>query len=156
MTTIRCAQFGSISSGTNRAEDLIPAFGWELAGLLEKQSQRFPRKEYRSLIREAARWNANAGNVSDADYTDDLLRALSDALDYFSPPYGYFGAHSYDGADYGFWLIEDVERQVELRVSDLSEMPAGYSGELLCINDHGSVTLYNAYKGKLKMVWALV
>lgn len=31
-------------------------------------------------------------------------------------------------------------------VSDLSDVPAGYAGEVLHINDHGNVTLYRAFK----------
>jgi len=31
-------------------------------------------------------------------------------------------------------------------VEDLSEVPEGYRGQVLHVNDHGNVTLYNAFK----------
>lgn len=33
-----------------------------------------------------------------------------------------------------------------LKVNDLSEVPAGYKGLVLHINDHGNVSLYKAFK----------
>jgi len=42
-------------------------------------------------------------------------------------------------------------------VSDTSEVPEGYRGQVLHINDHGNVTLYNAFKnGNLHEVYAIV
>lgn len=89
-----------------------------------------------------------------------LNETLFDALQEFAAPYFYFGAHPGDGCDYGFWLVEDVAQQVEdnggLNVSDTSDVPADYSGEVLHVNDHGNPTLYHADKGHLTEIWSLV
>lgn len=149
---MRRAEFGSISSGTMRASDLIPTFAAELGSLLCIQPRSFPRRELRQLIREA-------DQIKDYDTgrADDVLGALFDALGEFAPPYAYFGARPGDGADYGFWLPDDFGADFDgLKVDDLSEIPSDYSGEVLHVNDHGNVTLYASRKGKLKEVWSLV
>jgi hypothetical protein len=43
-----------------------------------------------------------------------------------------------------------------LVVSDTSEVPSDFSGEVLHINDHGNATLYGARRGKLVEVAACV
>lgn len=85
------------------------------------------------------------------------LEALFDALDHYALPGFYFGAHPGDGSDYGYWLSESfVEDFDELKVADLSEVPKGYRGSLLHVNDHGNVSLYTASRGRLREVWAIV
>jgi hypothetical protein len=40
-----------------------------------------------------------------------------------------------------------------LRVTDLCQIPARYTGEVLYWNDHGNITLYRAYKnGNLREI----
>lgn len=86
-----------------------------------------------------------------------LNETLFDALNEFAPPYFYFGSHPGDGADYGFWLSEESLEDFDgLRVSDLSEVPADYSGEVLHVNDHGNTSLYTANSGNLTAIWELV
>jgi hypothetical protein len=145
------AQFGSISSGTMRAEDLIPAFADCLAGLISEQPVHLQNKQHLELVAEA-----NA--IEDFASADDTLADLFAALEEYAPPYGYFGAHEGDGACYGFWLSEDaIQYSFDgLRVDDTSEVPADYSGEVLHVNDHGNMTLYAAENGKLTEVWGLV
>lgn len=142
-------QFGSVSSGTVRPEDLIPAFVDELRWL----QGRVPRDIYKEL----RAYEAGKLDEEDADW---LLEALFDALDALAPAYAYFGAHEGDGADYGFWLISDFERCAQendaLFVDDTSKVPKDYSGEVVHINDHGNCTLYAARRGKLHEVWAVV
>lgn len=151
--TFRAADFGSVSSGTMRPEDLIPCFASELDSLLAKQPRRFKRKELRALIREA-----NRIEDYDSEESGYVLEELFDALGQFAPSYAYFGSHPGDGADFGFWLIEDLDSCFDgLRVSDTSEVPRAYRGEVLHINDHGNVTLYVSNgRGKLREVWGLV
>lgn len=151
---MRYADIGSVSHGTMRADDLIPTFAAELDALLKRQPKRFPRKEYRALIREAAR-------ISDYDTEDAgyVLEELFDALAAFAPPLCYFGAHDGDGAAYGFWPSDDaISHSFDgLRVSDTSEVPRAYRGEVLHVNDHGNVTLYAANgRGALREVWSCV
>jgi hypothetical protein len=153
---MKYADFGSISHATMRNEDLIPCFRDELETLLSRQSRRFKRKEYRATIREADKiiksedWDSEA-----ADYA---LDALFGALEAFAPPYTYFGAHEGDGSDYGFWLGDFPDHNFDgLKVSSLSDIPKGYRGEVLEINDHGNMTLgYVNSRGDFKTIWAVV
>lgn len=152
---MRYASIGSISSGTMRAEDLIPTFADELDSLLRMQPRSFKRREMRKLVNEA-----NRSEDFDSEDAGELLNDLASALEEFAPPYFYFGAHEGDGADYGFWLNPysfNEEDWEGLKVEDTSEIPKGYRGEVLHVNDHGNMTLYycNA-RGKLKEIWGIV
>jgi len=61
------------------------------------------------------------------------------------------------GSYYGFWLSESFEADFDgLKVSDTSEVPADYSGEVLHVNDHGNATLYAASAGALTEIWSVV
>jgi hypothetical protein len=146
---MKYAQFGSISSGTLRTEDLLESFADELEYQLKRQTRSFKRKAYRALINEARRVNPEGEDAS------CVVDELQDALQDFSPPYAYFGAHPGDGADFGYW-VDDMDNFDGLRVDDTSEVPADYSGEVLHVNDHGNMTLYTARKGKLREVWGIV
>lgn len=148
--TIKYASFGSVSSGTMRSEDLISAFTSELEYQMHRQSKRFPRRDLNKLVKEAQ-------NVEDYDSEDAgyIVEALFEALEQFAPPYAYFGAHPGDGADYGYWF-GDLEC-VDLRVDDLADVPAGYRGEVLIVNDHGNCTLgWIDSRGKFHETWSVV
>lgn len=148
---MKTARFGSISSGTLRSEDLVPAFAAEIKRLRGALPL--------ALSREVRAFNAGK---YDTDHGCDveLVNELCDALQEYAPDYGYFGAHPGDGADFGFWLSEDWQRSARddgaLEVADTSEVPANYSGLVVHINDHGNATLYAARKGKLREVWSVV
>lgn len=137
------AQFGSISNGTMRAEDLCDTFAWELSTLARRAGR---IREFSKLIKEAR-----------TEPDDDVVNDLFDALQEFAPPYGYFGAHPGDGSDYGFWMYGDMQSDFDgLQVSDTSEVPRGYSGEVLHVNDHGNMTLYRYARGRAYEVWGVV
>jgi hypothetical protein len=145
---------GSVSSGTTRPEDLIPAF---------YQTLRYVRGAVTARIQKDWRiWQSdNMTPEVHAAAEEFLMEALFDALQEVAPPYMYFGAHPGDGADYGFWLSEswqqDAQENGELFVSDLSELEGqGYTGYVFIVNDHGNVTLYSANRGKLSEVWSIV
>ena len=146
---MKTAGFGSISSGTMRPEDLIPEFAYtlrELRGAL-------PRDLYNDIRKCEAAW----ARGETYEFEDDMMETLFDALGEYAPPYAYFGTNPGDGADYGFWLSESMEQDFDgLKVSDTSEVPKHYTGEVLHVNDHGNITLYTCRKGKLREVWALV
>lgn len=101
---MKTATFGSISSGTMRAEDLIPAFSDALIELDDDYT-------YGTLIAKSKAWItvANMPAMNDdpgeafADAGQEILTELFDALNEAAPDYGYFGAFEGDGADYGFW-----------------------------------------------------
>ncbi len=148
---MKYASFGSVSSGTLRTEDLLSSFADELAYQLRRQPRSFKRREFRKLISDAARIDPEHEDAS------DLVSELQDALEVFAPPYGYFGTLAGDGADFGYWLGDITHAFDGLRVNDTSEVPRGYRGEVLHVNDHGNITLYvvNA-RGKFREVWGVV
>ena len=102
---------GTVSSGTMRAEDLIPDFCYQLSQLA-RQSGILPAKARRAhlaLVKEIERRIEDEREFEDQDLgidgtADDDLESLFDALNEYSAPYSYFGAHPGDGADYGWWL----------------------------------------------------
>lgn len=143
------ATFGSISTGTLRTEDLLDAFAYELERLAPTRD-----KEARKLIRDAR--NAEPGSPD----ADDIVEDLQTALQTYAPAYGYFGAHPGDGADFGFWLYEDWQQMTRddgvLKVSDTSEVPKNYKGQVLHVNDHGNATLYCTTTRGLREIWSVV
>lgn len=142
---------GTVSHATMRAEDLIPCF---LDVLINLDTN----KEYTELIAEGKEI-INKENWKSDDTSDFLNEDLWEALNNFSPAYCYFGANEGDGSDYGYWPcdIEETLQDFEgLKVSDLSEVPDNYSGEVFLVNDHGNVTFYNAENGNVTEVWSIV
>ena len=159
------ASFGSVSTGTMRDDGLLDALADELHYQLSRQPRRYPRSEPRKLIRDARK--ALAELTSDAGWSRDyepgeIVSELLTALEEFAPAYAYFGARPGDGADYGYWLLDDLGSAFDgLRVDDTAEVPRDYRGEVLHYTDHGNMTLYVAHgrKGrapKLREIWAVV
>ncbi len=142
---------GSVISGTLQEQDLIPAF----IRCLDNQAKLKP--EHTALIREIRTRIQETINYYNTDDSEYDLADLFDALSEYAMPYMYFGAHIGDGADFGFWLIDDFEHDFDgLKVSDLSEIPTRYTGEVLNINDHGNMTLYQCINGRLFEIWGMV
>ena len=173
---------GSISSGTMRPEDLIPAFVSELERRLKNGPpvSRETRKAHTALMRDinTAMESEETPYFTSEDLDFDL-DTLFDALNCYAAPYFYFGAHPGDGSDYGYWLQEDwqdgfvapsgIQRwtatscttfvndtDYKIVVADLSEVPAWFRGEVAVVNDHGNVTLYVKTSRTLREVWSIV
>jgi hypothetical protein len=154
---MRHASFGSVSSGTLLPEDLLGSFADELEYQVQRNAAFWinnsaARDRHMKLI-------GDAREVEDFDSEEasEIVTELCDALTEFAPPYAYFGAHPGDGADFGYWITEDLDGAFDgLRVADTSEVPEDYSGEVLHVNDHGNMTLYSADKGSLTEIWGVV
>jgi hypothetical protein len=146
--TEKIARIGTVSEGTMRNEDLIPAFMDALKGLECKSG---------AMAEISARMEDDSYYESeDADYD---LEVLFDLLQTYAPLYCYFGAHSGDGSDYGFWPDIDqmsVNDFDGIKVADTAKIPLHYSGFALHTNDHGNTTLYNVRDGQAKEVWGIV
>ena len=152
--------FGTVSSGTMRTEDLIPAFVDELLWLDPENSKALEIKNKLDNLDDEFDETNIYYSSEDSDFD---LQELFDAMDEicYTTPYCYFGSHPGDGADYGFWIdheaIEDDVRFGELlSVEDLADVPDKYEGNVIVTNDHGNMTLYNVHKGKTTEVWGIV
>ena len=152
---MKYASFGSVSSGNLSTENLLSALSSELTYQMARQSKRFPRRELRKLVNQAERLIGDDPDNIGSEVVNDLC----DALEQFAPPYGYFGASEGDGADYGYWLPQFgfFGGFDGIQVADTSEVPRGYRGEVLHVNDHGNMTFYVVNsRGMFKEIWAIV
>jgi hypothetical protein len=96
--TVDHITLGSVSHGTMRAEDLIPAFLSEIRSI-EQAAGAALLSQTSGLAAELIEY--------DTEQADEILQELADALDQ-AAPFGYvFGAHPGDGSDFGFWIAED-------------------------------------------------
>ena len=154
MTTSKVS-IGSVSSGTLRHEDLIPAF-LDCLGDLGDEGETSNGDNIADMLVEIESRSGFKGYY-ESDESEYDLESLFYSLNDFAPPYCYFGAHQGDGADFGFWPDWDAIEELDgLRVADTSEVPSGFTGEVLHVNDHGNTTLYVAERGELTEVWAIV
>lgn len=127
---------GSISSGTFRDADLIPAFTNTLLSLSE---------------------------LNDGDIDLSLvLDALENALNDLSPPFCYFGTAEGDGADFGFWLDpgalqEAIDDGGVLKLEAGTDWASigdfGTADYVLEVTDHGNQTLFDLDHTE---VWSIV
>lgn len=148
------ADMGSISHGTMREEDLIPAFIEVLDDLKESESlSDSPNKErYTRLdnILSEIESGMERDNYYDSENASYDLDTLFEALDEYASPFCFFGANEDDGADYGFWLscyaIQDAIHDGEIvNVDAGDEWPEDMSADyVLEVNDHGNMTLFDA------------
>lgn len=94
---LRKAQPGSVSYGTLRTEDLIETF----LDFLEEHDHPYAigfREEYEKILKKETK----------EEYLEYLLNEdIWDAMQALEPDGYYFGAHPGDGADFGYWEIEE-------------------------------------------------
>jgi hypothetical protein len=142
---------GTVSHATMCLDDLIPRF-------IDAARSMQPLRRKHSKIVTAIKGRSAKRGYYESETADWDLEELFDLLDEYAAPYFYFGAHPGDGSDYGFWLREDFDQDFEgLKVDDLSDVPSVYHGEVLVVNDHGNMTLYNRGRnGRLTEIWGIV
>jgi len=108
----RKASPGSVSHGTMRDEDLIPAFMSVLDHCWPVKAKAL-RASHRNIFRWLAAgapsysYKSKAGQNFDLSLSDFVNESLFNALDQCAPRGHYFGAHPGDGSDYGFWSNYD-------------------------------------------------
>jgi hypothetical protein len=142
------ATIGTVSSRTHRVEDLLSAFAYKLRYLVGKEAA--SAHPYLKGLEEAEAILESIEENSDWELDPENGEVATQCLEWFyetlgelAPPYCYFGAHPGDGSDFGFWPDFDaIECEGLPRVEDASELPDGYVGEWLLINDHGNCTLF--------------
>lgn len=139
---------GTVSHGTMREEDLIPSFIWEANGLRLSQAER-------DIVRRITRAMHVAGYY-DSEQANDDCTALFDILDAHCPDFCTFGAHDWDGSDYGVWpSLDAVEDSSDVFKGDYRDAPksARYALE---VNDHGNATLYRRAGNRWVECWSVV
>ena len=149
---------GSVSHGTLRSDDLIEAFRDTL------QSVRGGTHHAAGIMRahnKAIRDTAEKGIVEEntqAFIDAETVEQFGDMLQAFCPDYCSFGSHPGDGADFGVWVdfdrIEEDRRFGELL--DVENVPKGYSGTAVEVNDHSNMTLYAYTRGRRRELWSIV
>lgn len=155
MTTRRRPfQLGTVSSGTMRLEDLIPALASEC---LRLDVEWPPGIECGTYI-EYSNYPANDLVVCAEDdpywQSEEALwdmDALFDALNSACPPFVYFGSHPGDGADYGFWpdmeSLDDARRDagepsdIGRYIHDSGYMLLPDENVWVHVSDHGNVAI---------------
>jgi hypothetical protein len=133
-------QIGSVSTGTLRNEDLIPAFAAELHHVTNGRMTR----DETMIFDEASNFDF------DSEDTSYLVEELMGNLDYHAPPHMRFGAHEgdvgleSDGADFGWWPVDFDMCQAAF----ISEGKNGAHtfvdtecGLFVEVNDHGNMTV---------------
>jgi hypothetical protein len=156
-------QLGSISTGTLRPEDLIPAFTYTLGALAHNPISNLSQFKSKAM---ADTWQ-NAINIINSsnrrpiayDHPEihELIDELQDALQEYCPPFVYFGTHPGDGADFGFW--PDMDRLEEEMRSTTSDFQADNcwtladDGVIVNVSDHGNVTVMDMERN---VIWSVV
>ena len=146
-------QLGSISTGTLRPEDLIPAFNNALTQIHDGHYC-----DIDEMMNDEA---GNAAEFGKQPSNDELQRRvvdrLMDELQDACPPFVYFGTHEGDGADFGFW--PDMDRLEEEMRSTTSDFQADNcwtladDGVIVQLSDHGNVTVMDMERNVL---WSVV
>ena len=106
----KLASVGSVSHATLKSDDLVAAFYNELEWQLQRQ-ERTPENceeldKLHNVLGECGDecWDDDGNVIDDEDVLSEYVNeALPNALNCFSPPYTYFGAHCGDGSDFGYW-----------------------------------------------------
>lgn len=146
---MKTLKLGTISHGTMRLEDLIPAF---VESLRDVDPESIPVLEYDSKSINDSYW----------DDADGVLEDLFDALNEYCPPYCYFGAHDGDGSDYGVWISWEAVEEASRHEGDVVKVNAGDSwpcaAEILEVSDHGNATLWawDADEHRHVVAWEVV
>lgn len=93
---------GTVIHGTLRTADLLDAFADELERLITMASlPADPHPGNMTLVHEAR------AVAPETDEADEIVQDLIDALNEYAPDGHYFGSHPGDGADFGFWAVEE-------------------------------------------------
>lgn len=103
---MKYAEQGTVSHGTLRNEDLLATFADTLESLVQDNAKHWNGRQGERDRLLGIVWDAREISDFDSEEASDMVSALTDALDKFSPPGHSFGAHEGDGSDFGFWPCE--------------------------------------------------
>jgi hypothetical protein len=173
-------ELGTISHGTMRVQDTMPALLSALDGIKLSAAD---RQTCDGVQRCLDTWIAADDEETDSDNAadaDDLLFDLSVSAEVemnetliplaegYVPDYCYVGSHPGDGSDLGVWPCQDLFDDTTQGSYDgycwrLREnnhptdetIPADMS-HALAVNDHGNATLYRRSGSRWMECWAIV
>ena len=143
-------QLGSISTGTLRPEDLLPAFADAAESLCGDMAVRAV---------STARIYLEPDAIVEDEQMQTCLEELRCLLDDACPPFIYFGSLPGDGADFGFWpdleaIDASCERQHHRRTHnpDTGEIVLEDDSVIVQVNDHGNVTVMDMERS---VIWSV-
>ena len=102
----------SVSSDTHRNEDLLQAFASELENAVIAAEQIGERSAASYAMDKRLAGEAFAlveQDDCDSETASEIVTELFDRLNEYAPDGCAFGANEGDGADFGFWQINDGE-----------------------------------------------
>jgi hypothetical protein len=155
---------GSVSSGTLRTEDLLPAF----AEAYRPFNPNAPVIEECDAVMQG--WEGGL----DYEDLDEVIGKLQECLTEVCPPFIYFGAHPGDGSDFGFFVdhnaLEEARSYAVVAPCDCGDghecamqdwcasldKEQAYLEEdnvIVQVNDHGNITVYDLDRNEL---WSVV
>lgn len=149
---------GSVSMGTTRTENLLPAF-LDACLLL-----RLDKSELET-VRHISAETEGIGEVEDGTEIESYIEDLLDILNNHCPDFCYFGANEGDGADFGCWISSEVPFHGDptdeiAKGGDLPPTKSVKQDYFLLVNDHGNCTLYRKQRAgrgyKWRECWSLV
>ena len=152
-------QLGTISHGTLRTQDLLPAFLETLTargGEIPKDLECGTHIEYLNCP-----WLGTTACDDDDKFWDSEdamwdMEALTDALQTLCPPFVYFGTLEGDGADFGFWPDMDGLRDATGDGSFeqvFGEHELSEHGIILNVTDHSEFVVMDLERNVL---WSVV
>jgi len=173
-------EIGSISTGSLRVQDVLPAVLDALGDL------RLSRYERGQVLKIQGHWDrapddldnpCQCGRCSGVKGNGDSARwcleldlneILFDIVNAHCPDYCYFGSHPGDGADFGVWPCEEVlepgpqggydglvYRSTRYCNGPGEPVPPEYT-HFLAANDHGNATLYRRAGTRWVECWSIV
>lgn len=102
-----------------------------------------------------------SGDTVDADWPDRFANAIDAACESLSAyaqernPYLHFAANENWPESFGFWAdVESARSDAEWTGDNLGEMPRGFTGIAVTVNDHGNVSAYRVSRGRAYELFA--
>ncbi len=132
-----------ISLQSDISECTVSAF--EAARALIKEGESFDFEAFQDLGQAVSEWM----NDCDSALTEwAQARARHDFI--------WFGSFP-DSGSVGFAVnVEGAQSDADLQISDLSELPRGFSGLAVLVNDHGNVSAFQCTRGKRRELFSVV
>jgi hypothetical protein len=99
---------GTVIAGTLRNEDLLEAFSCELDTVRGQSKAHYKLDECILIFEAQNRYYLDDGSDEIEEEVPEIISDLIDALNEYAPEGMYFGTLEGDGADFGWWNIEEV------------------------------------------------